>query len=163
MIEEYGVVVSLKNDQTAVVTCVKTGACKGCASEKMCSLGRDDGKRLVEVHNPLHAEPGNRVKIATTNRAFYKSSFLVYILPLIFLLIGAGIGQWLGSTVLAGVDPNLSAFLLGILFLAGTFVGISYWNRHLPKEEYMPTIVEIIPEDEAMPCGELRENLSHGH
>ena len=162
MIEEYGVVVSLKSNDVAVVTCVKTGACKGCASEKMCSLGRDDGKRLVEAHNRLHAEPGNRVKIATTNRAYYKSSFLVYILPLIFLLIGAGIGQWLGTSVFE-VDPNLSAFLLGVLFLAGTFVGISFLNRHLPKEEYMPTIVEIIPEDEAMPCGELRENLSHGH
>ncbi|MBN2427879.1 MAG: SoxR reducing system RseC family protein [Deltaproteobacteria bacterium] len=163
MIEEFGYVVSLKSDEVAVVTCVKTGACKGCASEKMCSLGRDDGKRLVEVHNQLHAQPGNRVKIATTNRAFYKSSFLVYILPLILLLIGAGLGQWLGTSVLTGVDPNLSALILGVLFLAATFVGIHYWNRHLPKEEYMPTIVDIIPQDEAMPCGELRENLSHGH
>ena len=146
-----------------MVTCVKTSACKGCVSEKMCSLGRDDGKRLVEVHNSLHAEPGNRVKIATTNRAFYKSSFVFYILPLILLFIGAGLGQWLGNNVLDGVDPNVSAFFLGVLFLAGTFGGIRYWNRHLPKEEYMPSIVEIIPEDEAMPFCDPRGDLSHGY
>ena len=163
MIEEFGVVVSLKSDEIALVTCIKTSACKGCAGEKMCSLGRDDGKRLVEVHNPLHAKPGDKVKIATSNSAFYKSSFLVYILPLILLLIGAGLGQWLGTSVLTGVDPNLTAFLLGVIFLAVAFVGIRSLNRKLPKEEYMPTVVDIIPQDEAMFCGELRENLSHGH
>jgi sigma-E factor negative regulatory protein RseC len=163
MIEEFGYVVSLKSEEVAVVTCVKTSACKGCASEKMCSLGRDDGKRLVEVHNKLHAQPGDKVKIATTNRAFYKSSFLVYIVPLLLLLIGAVLGQWLGTHILTGIDPNLTAFALGVIFLAASFFGIRSLNDKLPKEDYMPTVVDIIAEDEAMSCSVPCENLSHGH
>jgi sigma-E factor negative regulatory protein RseC len=164
MIEEYGVVVTLKSEQVAVVTCVKTSACKNCASAKLCSLGRDDGKRLVEAHNKLGAKEGDRVKIATTERAFYKSSFLVYILPLFFLIIGAVLGQWLGNNLLESVDPNISAFVLGILFLAGTFVGICYLNQYLPKEEYMPTVVEILPEEgEDISCAEHGGDLSHGY
>jgi sigma-E factor negative regulatory protein RseC len=164
MIEEYGIVVTIKSDQVAVVTCMKTSACKGCASEKLCSLGRDDGKRLVDVHNKLNAQVGDRVKIATSHNAFYKSSFLVYILPIIFLLIGAVLGDWLGTNVLKGVDPNLSGFALGALFLSGTFVGIRYLNRYLPKEEYMPSVVEIITEDdEDKPCAEHGGEPSHGY
>jgi sigma-E factor negative regulatory protein RseC len=163
MIEEHGVVVSLKAEHVALVTCIKTSACKGCASAKMCSLGRDDGKRLVEAHNKLGAKVGDKVKIATTEKAFYKSSFLVYILPLFFLLVGAVLGQWLGNNLLEGVDPNLSSFILGILFMAGTFVGINRYNRHLPKEEYMPSVVDIIPEEDDLACAEHGGELSHGH
>lgn len=163
MIEEYGVVVSLKSEKVAVVTCIKTSACKGCASEKLCSLGRDDGKRLVEVHNSLFAKAGDRVKIATTNNAFYKSSFLVYILPLIFLILGALLGQWVAGHYITGIDPNLVSFTLGVLFMVGTFLGIYRLNRHLPKEEYMPMIVEILTDEEAFPGTEPAGGLSHGY
>jgi uncharacterized membrane protein YfcA len=79
------------------------------------------------------------------------------------LLIGAVLGDWLGSAVLTGVDPNLSAFVLGVIFLVASFFGIRSLNNKLPKEDYMPRVVDIIPEEDSMPCGVPCENLSHGH
>ncbi|MBN1142168.1 MAG: SoxR reducing system RseC family protein [Deltaproteobacteria bacterium] len=156
MIEEIGTVVELKKGQVALVHCRKSSACKGCPSANLCSLGHDDGDRRVEAHNALEAKLGERVRIATTTKAFYQSSFLIYIVPLIGLVLGALLGQKLGPRM--EVDPNIPALLIGVLFLVGSFLGIRYLNRFLSKEDYMPTVVEILHEEEGGNAG-CAENL----
>jgi sigma-E factor negative regulatory protein RseC len=146
MIEEIGTIVELRPHGVALVHCRKSSACKGCPSANLCSLGHDDGERVVEAHNPDQVPVGQRVRIATTTKAFYKSSFLVYIVPLIGLVVGAVVGQKLGQGW--GVDPNIPAVVLGVLFLAATFLGVRLLNRRLAKEDYMPTVVEVLADDE---------------
>ncbi|NLV24279.1 MAG: SoxR reducing system RseC family protein [Deltaproteobacteria bacterium] len=162
MIEEIGTIVELRPDRVAMVQCRKSHACKGCASANLCSLGRDDGGRVVEAHNPLQAQIGERVRIATTAKAFYQSSFLVYIVPLIGLVIGGLIGQSIGRQI--GVDPNITSFLGGFFFLVFALLGVGSLNRRLPKERYMPTVVEVLsPADEDAENTAGSEMLSHGH
>jgi len=162
MIEEFGTVVEIKTDGVALVQCRKTHACKGCAAESLCSLGRDDGERRVEAHNPLQAQIGERVKIATTTKAFYQSSFLVYIVPLVGLVIGGLIGQSAGQRM--GVDPNVTSFLAGLFLLVAALLGVRSLNRHLPKEQYMPTVVEVLGSafEEELETADP-EKLSHGY
>ncbi|NLC69913.1 MAG: SoxR reducing system RseC family protein [Desulfuromonadaceae bacterium] len=162
MIEEIGTIVELRPDSVAMVQCRKSSACKGCASANLCSLGRDDGDRTVEVHNPLQAQVGERVRIATTSKAFYQSSFLVYIVPLIGLVVGALIGQSAGRWI--GIDPNIPSALGGFLSLAATLLAIRSLNRRLPKERYMPTAVEVLSAaDEAEEEALGAEKLNHGY
>ena len=144
MIEETGSIVELKGKDVAVVLCQKSSMCEHCAAEGSCHIGDDSSSKLVEVHNPLGAGIGDRVKIATSTRTFLQSSFILYIVPLIALVIGAVSGQLLGEWLASGLDPNLLAALFGTSFMTGSFLIIRLMSRSLAKEAYMPVIVEVL-------------------
>ncbi len=129
MIEEYGSVIELKSKDIAVVLCQKSSFCENCAAEGICHVGDDSSSKTVEVHNHLAASVGDRVKIATSTRTFLHSSFLLYIVPLIALVIGAASGQLLAEHLDNGLDPNLLAAILGTAFMAGSFLAIRVGSR----------------------------------
>jgi len=147
MIEEVGTVVELKSKMIAVVMCTKSSLCENCATNGNCALGDDDKTRLIEVHNLLGAEVGEQVRIATTTKSFLQSSFLLYIVPLIALVIGAIAGLLVGEKIPTGLDPNLLSAIFGVFFMSGSFVILRVGSSVLNKESYMPKIIEIIKED----------------
>lgn len=157
MIEEYGSVVELKGKMTAVVLAQKSSFCKNCASMQSCQVSDDNRSMLVEAHNVIGAEVGHRVRLVTSTRSFLQSSFLLYIVPLIALILGAVAGHLVGERMAAGPDPNLLAAIIGIAFLVGSFFVIRIGSRALPKEAFMPRIVEILSDEEA-----LQKDLQHG-
>lgn len=158
MLEEYGNVVELKGKMVAVVLCQKGSFCKNCASMQSCQVSDDNRSMLVEAHNIIGAAVGDRVRLVTSSRSFLQSSFMLYIVPLIALVIGAVAGHAVGERMAAGPDPNLLAALIGTAFLVGSFFVIRIGSRAIPKEAFMPRIVEILSADEA-----LQEDLKHGH
>lgn len=158
MMEEIGTVIELKGKNIALVLCQKSSACEHCASLESCSIGTDAGSKTVEAHNLIGAGVGSRVKLSVETRTFLQSSFIVYIVPLLMLLIGAGCGQFIGSQMHAGPDPNLLSAILGTAFLIGTFLVIKVGSRALVKEHYMPKIVELISAEDS-----LVSELQHGH
>jgi sigma-E factor negative regulatory protein RseC len=147
MIEEVGTVVELKSKNIAVVLCQKSSFCENCAAEGICHVGDDNSSKTVEVHNHLAADIGDRVKIATSTRTFLQSSFLLYIVPLIALVIGAVVGQLLAEYLDNGLDPSLLSALFGSSFMAGSFLIIRLMSRSLAKEAYMPVVVQILDDD----------------
>lgn len=147
MIEEVGTVVELKSKMFAVVMCTKSSLCENCATNGNCALGDDDKTRLIEVQNPLAAEVGEQVRIATTTKSFLQSSFLLYIVPLIALVIGAIAGLLVGEKIPTGLDPNLLSAIFGVFFMIGSFVILRVGSSVLNKESYMPKIIEILKED----------------
>ena len=144
MIDETGVVMEKKSDGAVLVKCRKTSACKGCASSNLCSLGRDNGVRLVEAHNPLNAVEGDVVRLEATTHAFYESAFLIYIVPVFGMVLGMIAGQKMGAAL--GIDPNVGAICGAMILLVVVFLGMRALNRHLPRDRYMPTVVEILDE-----------------
>jgi sigma-E factor negative regulatory protein RseC len=68
---------------------------------------------------------------------------VLYILPVVGLLIGAGAGQMIAENTDIAVDPQLLAALLGVAFMIGTFLSIRVGTRALKREIFMPRIVEI--------------------
>jgi sigma-E factor negative regulatory protein RseC len=158
MLEEFGNVVELKGKMVAVVLCQKGSFCKNCASMQSCQVSDDNRSMLVEAHNVIGAAVGDRVRLVTSSKSFLQSSFLLYIVPLIALIIGAAAGHIVGERMPAGPDPNLLAALIGTAFLVGSFFIIRIGSRAIPKESFMPRITEILSADEA-----LQEDLKHGH
>lgn len=158
MMEESGTIVELKANQIAVVLCQKTSACNHCVSKSSCISGDDKGSMQVDAHNPLDAKIGDRVKLVTSSRVFLRSSFLLYIVPLIALVIGAVIGQTVGERMPQGPDPNLLAAIIGCAFLAGSFLTIRIGTRALPPEDYMPSITEILTADEDSLAGQTDDH-----
>lgn len=147
MIEEVGSVVELKGKEVASVLCAKQSFCEHCASMESCQIGSDGRSRVVEAYNGLGARVGDRVRLATSTRTFLQSSFILYIVPLIFLLVGAVSGQLIGTFVDLSLDPNLLSAILGVTFLAGAFVLIRVGSRAISREATMPRVVEILRED----------------
>jgi sigma-E factor negative regulatory protein RseC len=147
MIEEIGTVIELKSRLNAVVMCQKSSLCENCATNGHCTLGDDDKTRLIEVLNPLGATVGEQVRIATTTKSFLQSSFLLYIVPLIALVIGAIVGKLVGDNVETGLDPNLLSAVFGVFFMIGSFVLLRVGTSALLQENYMPKIVEILRDD----------------
>ena len=147
MIEEIGTVVELKGKRTAVVMCQKSSLCEHCATNGNCALGDDDKTRLVEAQNLLGATVGDQVRIATTTKSFLQSSFLLYIVPLIALVVGAIVGKLVGENLSTGLDPNLLSAIFGVFFMVGSFVLLRVGSSALAQENYMPKIVEILREE----------------
>jgi sigma-E factor negative regulatory protein RseC len=148
MIEEVGTIVELKSKSTALVLCQKSSFCKSCASSGACSLGEDSRSRMVEAHNMIGANVGDRVKIAASSAIFLQSSFVLYIVPLIALVIGAVVGNALGTFFPLGVDPNLLSAIFGVFFMIGSFLIIRVGSGALRAEKFMPEIVTVLPPEE---------------
>ena len=148
MIEEIGTVLELKGKHKALVMCKKSSLCENCAPSGHCVMNDDDKTRLIEVQNPLGATVGERVRIATTTKSFLQSSFLLYIVPLIALVIGAIVGKLVGENLTEGVDPNLLSAVFGVFFMAGSFLILRLGSSVLERESYMPKITEILEDED---------------
>lgn len=147
MMEEYGTVVELKAAGVATVLCCRNSMCEHCASAEACHPGNDKHVMLVEAINPLGATVGQRVRLAVDTGSFLRSSFILYIVPLIALVIGAASGEMLGRLLHLNADPNLLAALFGTVFLVGSLLLIKFAGRILSNERYMPRIIAIIEEE----------------
>lgn len=105
----------------------------------------DDGETMqVEAVNRVGAGLNDQVKIVTSTKHFLQSSFLLYIVPIIGLLIGALLGQSLAEQMNLGIDPSLASAITAMLFLAVTFLAIKIGTSRLQSDAFMPKIVEII-------------------
>lgn len=148
MMEENGTVIELKSKHLAIVLCEKSSACKHCASMESCKVTEDDNRSMaVEAHNSIGAEVGDRVTLTISSKKFLGSSFMVYIVPLVALLIGAGIGQAIGTRLDSGIDPELLSAIFGVAFLVGTFMTIKVGSKAIPRESYLPRIARVLQED----------------
>lgn len=147
MIEEIGTVVELRGKNIAVVMCKKSSLCENCATHSNCMIGDDDRTRLIETQNSLAASIGDQVLIATTTKSFLQSSFLLYIVPLIALVIGAVAGKLVGENLDTGLDPNLLSAIFGVFFMIGSFVLLRVGSSALAQDSYMPKIVAILRDE----------------
>lgn len=117
MLEAQGVIVKIGQEGVFVETS-RASACGSCSSKEGCgtsTLSQLLGNKAstFKVLNPIGAALGERVVIGLEEAALLKSSLLVYLLPLGFLLAGAILGGWLAPARLQ------DAYAVG-----GMFVGL---------------------------------------
>lgn len=147
MIEEVGTVVELRGKHLALVLCRKSSLCEHCATAGACHVGEDGRARTVESVNHLGAAVGDRVRVAVSSRTFLRSGFVLYIVPLLALVAGAVAGKLAGEGLRTGINPDLLSALVGVLFMAGSFLAIRLATRALPADAFRPRIVAILGDD----------------
>lgn len=143
MIEEFGTVIGLREGgRIALVQCHKQTACASCQAVSVCQPGH--GKlREIEARNDAHAMEQDRVRLATSSRNFLRSSFILYILPVLGLLGGAGFGHQLGRAGFLTIDPELLMALSAVATMAVVFALIYHLTRRLKRDAFMPVIVAV--------------------
>jgi sigma-E factor negative regulatory protein RseC len=139
---EEGIVSRVDLSGTWVKT-LRSDACDSCSSKGTChTLG---GGREMEVSaiNSIGARVGDRVVLKMDTAAFLKGTFLVYMFPILLLVGGAALGEWISR----GSEPQspLSSILFGIGGLAfGLILMKMIASRLSKRDDYRPHIARVI-------------------
>ena len=127
MIEETAQIVAVEGGATWVET-ARQSTCGSCAANKGCgtaTLAKVMGNKRtrVRVLNPIGAGIGEQVVIGIEEGALLRGSLAVYLVPLLAMLAGGLIGEFLagrlllGSVEVLGFAGGVSGLLLGLLWL----------------------------------------------
>lgn len=133
---EKGVIVKIKGDK-ATVQFDRKSACDKC---HMCAVTKDSMKVQVVVKNTLNLNVGDYVAVEMGKRFVLTAAFIVYIIPLVLVGIGIGIGS---------VISEMWQAILALIGLVGGFVISVVLDRVLRKKKgFVPVMVDIPIENE---------------
>ena len=130
-----GIVVDVREDYALVMpnyvlTCEET-TCK------------NHEKALVEMINTVEAKLGDKVRFESKGFNFLAAIFVVYMLPMIMITLGAIIGYNISSGL--ELNPTAVSVATAVLFFALSVLIIKLFDRHASKSPSMkPVILEIV-------------------
>jgi sigma-E factor negative regulatory protein RseC len=135
MLVEEGIVVSSKNG-FAEISITKSGHCEECSAKIICKPSSKDSQ-LVKVVDPFGTNPGDKVKIAVKGTVLLLSSFKIYGIPLILLLVSI----FLSNVLLDDSKyKDLYSFLIGIIVTVGYYIVI-FLSKNSSQKLILPTII----------------------
>lgn len=147
MIKEQGIIKDIKHEK-AMVRVQQTSACAQCKSRGSCDVSKRE--MLIEVKNDLQAKEGDLVEVSVPEGTVVKLSFLVYIMPIIALIIGAFLGAAIAES--SQTNPTLTS-----IFGGGLCMGIAYYvlrkfnKRAESHKKYFPRMIRIVSNVDALP------------
>ena len=143
MVEEEGTIVNL-HDGKAIVRAQRTGMCGDCSASKSCHMG-EGVSMMIEARNPVDAKIGQRVRISLASRSIMYASIMVYLVPLIFLFIGALAGKLISINLNYPEHQEIFEAAFGIIFIAASFIILRLYNNKIEgSPDFIPVITEIL-------------------
>ena len=97
MIEESAIVTRVERDQVWIKS-LQNGACGGCVQQSSCGtamLSKWLPKREFAVDCDSRLQVGDKVRIAIDDSHLLLSSLVLYLLPLLLMLLGIGVAEFL--------------------------------------------------------------------
>lgn len=133
--ESSGIVIEVKDDIAKVRAsnhsdCENCGACPGAAAS------------VVNARNPIGAKPGQHVVFEIEQANMLKAAFVVYILPLIGIFIGALIGTFISMKV----GSHLKAFQIcgAIVMFVLCLVYVKIFDKSAGKNDSIKPVIRKI-------------------
>jgi sigma-E factor negative regulatory protein RseC len=144
VIVESGIVTQT-NDLTANVRVNRSDACSSCGTGCVCA-GESSAQSVdVVAHNPIGAQKGDRVELSLSTGKLLGLSAVTYILPILFLFIGALTGNTLAKAIGLNLEADMASALTGFLFLVLSFLAVAIaLRKHEPGGKISPIIVRVI-------------------
>ncbi len=138
-----GIVIKV-NSSTAWVKCTRSAACESCKAKDFCdTVGGSDDDVEIEAINAAKAKVDDRVTISFKTSSLLKVSFLVYMVPVLFLILGVVIGDKIAA--IFNYDQSIFSVLAGLLFLLAAFFFVkTKGSKMSKKDEYKPKIIRIL-------------------
>ncbi len=148
MIEETARVVAVEEGAAWVET-QRQGSCGHCAARGACGtsvLAQVVGRRTARIRalNPVGARPGEQVLIGIREGALLRGSFMLYGLPLLGLIGGGVLGDWVGRHLALGDSELLSLVLAAAGFGVGMALVRRFGRRIRSDARYQPVILKRI-------------------
>ena len=142
--EEVGKVIEDKGE-TVVVKVDRDSACEKC--DRNCDLAQNHNKDelLVELEKRnLKVQEGQKVILEMAEKNMVFSAIVVYLFPLLFMVGGYFITEWLLMQV--GIKPGEVTNIIGsLLFLGFSFYIVRMINNLVEKkEDFQPKISRIL-------------------
>ena len=130
-IQEEGIVRYVK-DGYAYLKTEDNASCGHCSAKSVCSSASfvsnnsvsDNSDYSIRILNKDNLKAGDKVRIELSSQKLLLGTVLIYVLPLLFLLILAGIGKVLGG--------ELVSILMGV---SGLFLGFFIIRKFVSKKE----------------------------
>lgn len=142
MASEEGVIVRI-DAAGAWVKTIRGDACESCSSKAACHTMGGGKEMEVPAANPIGARVGDRVMIKMDTPAFLKGTFLVYMFPILLLVGGAALGEWVSHS--SSIQPPLPSIACAFGGLAIGLVLMKIMaNRLARREDYRPRIARVI-------------------
>lgn len=139
--KETGKVIDLKGE-VALIELARSQACKSCG---ICHVGTDAKKMLTEAVNLAHADIGEDVYIELEPKNILVASFVVYVLPLFFLIIGYLVGMSFTSFIVRQNLAEVGGIITGFLALVFSYMIIRTIDKRISKaKRFEPIITEVI-------------------
>jgi sigma-E factor negative regulatory protein RseC len=120
--DQFGTILENAGGQARVLV-RRPGACAHCGA---CELG-SRAEQVIELPNPDGYAPGTSVRLVVAEGEVARASFLVYVVPLLALFAGFGLGEYLGR--LAGHPSDLLVAGAGLACLVLAYVALAWWDR----------------------------------
>ncbi len=146
--KEDAVVLEVMEGGKAVVKILAAAGsgCEGCKAAGSCKTAGDGG-RLIEADNPVFARPGQMVELKVESGAFLKASFIIYMVPIIFLFIGAALGSKVGPMIAPNVPIDVWQAGMGISFLVLSIIVLRLIDKKTKTSGGLRPVITRIKED----------------
>lgn len=122
----------------ATVRLLRSSACGNCG---MCGMTEEQKHIDIDLPNSLKAVEGDTVKIEINEKASFKATLIVYLIPLAVAIVGMLVGYLCG----------LVDWILAIIFivgLSGGFTAVRLIDKKYSKKlDLIPKMIEIIKEN----------------
>lgn len=97
----------------------------------------------VEAINDAGAKVGQNVVISFDTSPLLIATFLLYVVPILFLMVGAVIGDQMAP--LFNFDVSTVSVITGLLFFGFAIILVkSKGNRMAKKDRYRPKVIKIL-------------------
>jgi len=118
---------------------VRHTACGSCGA---CHLGDEQKEITLIAKNDVGAHKGDLVEVEMATESVLSAAFIMYVLPLIGLLTGLGVGHFI-----FGKNDVLTA-LSGLLIMSIVFIFIKMNDKKfLKSDKYVAHVVQILQKD----------------
>ena len=128
MSQETGIVETVEEEWVWVKTQRKS-ACAHCGHKDHCHTIEGGDRMLVKAKNPVAARKGDEVELFLDTKTQLKCVFMVYMVPVIGLLIGAFSGNSLST--FAGLSPNMVILLFSAVGLGAGFMITRFFSNRM--------------------------------
>lgn len=125
----------LKVDQKSMTVQLAAGDhCKVCAAKSVCSFQSEGNvTRLLRLPKSNGIRPGQQIELEYKESSRLLAAFVVFFLPLVFLLAGYFIGNLYWAGINSGVLGAITGFLLSIPVLYFINRWLSHSALFLPR------------------------------
>jgi sigma-E factor negative regulatory protein RseC len=125
----------------AIVEIQRGSACSKCHAECACS-GEETQMMQVEARDPLGVQVDQCVQLSIQNTSVLRASFVVYMVPLLALISGVLVGEYIGKTV--GIQ-NIFEMLCGFGLLGLSLIIVRVYNNIFQRDaRNQPVITKVI-------------------